>query len=291
MNKIEFAKRCMETEWKVGLCDDLWCQTTCPYGISLAKGEIMCSNSSRKAWAEKVLAEQTQKELEEIREYRNSTGATLYPPSTFIATPALAEPRKEEEYEIETQQNVKLEQEKELEKPKKVICIVTEECLKTHDESVRRANDSTWIKESLNSSEIKEILNQEEPVTPKFEPKTRGGHEYVIYKIYSEEEGQRPFLIHGATKNKEGKWQYASWRLNGLFCNSTDERDLIPLKKRRFKTAEELVANRYGVIEFYCYGCITVRHDMMVYTRNRSDTPEGNYSKEWLDVFTVEENI
>ena len=62
--------------------------------------------------------------------------------------------------------------------------------------------------------------------------------------------------------------------------------DLIPLKKRRFKTAEELVANRYGIVSFNAYGVVEVTQSGATLRRTKSDTPEGNYSKEWLDVFT-----
>ena len=65
--------------------------------------------------------------------------------------------------------------------------------------------------------------------------------------------------------------------------------DLIPLKKIRFKTADELVAEKYGSLEFLVNGRVTVRHFGYVHTRSTSDTPEGNYSKEWLDVFTCAE--
>jgi hypothetical protein len=233
---INFAKRCMETEWKVGLCDDLWCQTTCPYGISLAKGETVCSNSSRKAWAEKVLEE--------------AETTSLYPPSTYIATPALAEPREEEtyfgsgeihlgDYEMETKQNAKCEQEKEL---------------------------------------------------PRFEDKTRGGYEYVIYKIYSEEEGVLPYLVHGAVKNDEGKWKNASWRLDGEFSGSyPDPRSLIPLKKRRMKTLNEL-GKDYDF--HYVEGLITVYGDGMKYKAVYSSRPEYNFDEmdaAWKTIFTVEE--
>jgi hypothetical protein len=234
-DRIEFAKRCMETEWKVGLCDDLWCQTTCPYGISLAKGETVCSDSSRKAWAEKVLEE--------------AETTCLYPPSTFTAPPALAEPREEEtyfgsgeihlgDYEMETKQNTKCEQDKEL---------------------------------------------------PRFKSKTRGGYEYVIYKIYSEEDSADEYVIHGAVRYSHG-WKFISWTDTGkVFDGVERDGDLLPLKKRRFKTAEELVANQYGIVSFNAYGVVEVVQSGSIFRRTKSDTPEGNYSKEWLNVFTIEE--
>jgi hypothetical protein len=184
----------------------------------------------------------------------------------------LAEPREEEDYEEESITGYT------------TICLTCGE-LFTSSISLATQCRSCYLNE-LSSNETAQEKEQ-----PAFEPRTRGGYEYVIYKIYSEESGVLPYLIHGAVKNDEGKWKYSSWRLDGGFSDlkSVDATDLIPLKKRRFKTADELVANQYGVTEFHCYGRITVRHDMMVYTRNRSDTPEGNYSKEWLDVFTTTE--
>jgi hypothetical protein len=56
--------------------------------------------------------------------------------------------------------------------------------------------------------------------------------------------------------------------------------------KRRFKTAEELVANQYGIVSFNAYGVVEVMQSGATLRRTQSDTPEGNYSKEWLDVFT-----
>jgi hypothetical protein len=153
---------------------------------------------------------------------------SLYTPSTYIATPALAEPREEEDYEEE-----------------KLM----------------------------------------------FESKTRGGYEYVIYKVYQPDEGVGPFLIHGAI-NEGGGWEAASWSLKGHITGTSkaDPFDLIPLKKRRFKTAEELVANQYGIVSFNAYGVVEVVQSGAILRRTKSDTPEGNYSKEWLIVFTTEES-
>ena len=60
-------------------------------------------------------------------------------------------------------------------------------------------------------------------------------------------------------------------------------------QKRRFKTAEELVANRYGIVSFNAYGVVEVVQSGATLRRTKSDTPEGNYSKDWLDVFTCAE--
>jgi hypothetical protein len=286
MNKIEFAKKCMEpiTSERFFNCEELLCRTSCPYGMDVAVEEN-CTDYLRKKWAEEVLAEQTQKELEEIRECRNTTGIRLYPPSTYIATPALAEPREEEDYE-----------------EKSIAGYITKclTCGELFTSSISLATQCrSCYDKKLDSNETMQKAVQGKEMTdtpiPQFELKTRGGYEYVIYKTYKEEEADGRYCVHGAVKNPIGDWQMVSWGLNGRE-NRTDllnDYDLLPLKpkKRRFKTAEELVANRYGILDFRGNGQITVIHGGKDYTRMLSDVPEGNYSKDWLDVFTVEENI
>ena len=130
---------------------------------------------------------------------------------------------------------------------------------------------------------------EQEKEKPMFEPKTRGGYEYVIYKVYEPGETNGSYLIHGAVRDHAG-WTVVTWAINGMFAfRAGDGYDLIPLKKRRFKTAEELVANQYSSTEFRCDGRITVRNMGYMYDRFQSDVPEGNYSEEWLNVFTTEE--
>lgn len=127
---------------------------------------------------------------------------------------------------------------------------------------------------------------------PMFEPKTRGGHEYVIYKIFPPDEARGKYAVHGAVKHADGAWIIESWHMNGsCWDEGEDNCDLLPRKpkKRRFKTAEELVENKYGLISFTCNGDIIVNHCGGLFQRSISDTPEGNYTEEWLGVFTVEE--
>ena len=135
---------------------------------------------------------------------------------------------------------------------------------------------------------------QKEPLTqpqPMFQPRTRGNHEYVIYKIYSEEDSSNEFVIHGAIDYGNG-WEAHTWTLAGRNTRTIqNELDLLPLKPRkcRFKTAEELVAARPYAITIMYNGYVEVKDSGVAYVRTASDTLEGNYTEEWLQIFTVEE--
>lgn len=122
----------------------------------------------------------------------------------------------------------------------------------------------------------------------KFQKLTRGGHEYRIYA----EDGGGSHPIHGAI-NVGGWGTVMIWKKDGL-ANSFDadgRYDLLPEKKRRFKTNEELIACQYSDISFSCYGVVDVRHEAHYYTKTKSDTPEGSDSEKWIEVFTVEEDV
>ncbi len=122
----------------------------------------------------------------------------------------------------------------------------------------------------------------------KFQKLTRGGMEY---RIYAENCGGL-YPIHGALKTGLQTWNPVTWTKDGeVTTKHTCDGDLLPEKKRRFKTNEELIASEYSDISFNCYGVIDVRHMGLMLTRTRSDTSEGSYSEKWLEVFTVEENI
>ena len=125
----------------------------------------------------------------------------------------------------------------------------------------------------------------------KFQKLTRGGKPYRIYAINCG--GLWP--IHGAIEIYSDIWKSASWGTDGMLNGGgqlPNKDDLIPEKKRRFKTADELIASNYSDISFSCYGVVNVRHMGYYLTKTRSDTPEGNYPEKWLDVFTCfEEDI
>jgi hypothetical protein len=313
MNRIDFAKKCMTVETKRGLCDGIQCRE-CLFHIETGRTDS-CTDKLRKAWAKKVLAEAA------IQPYKGLLYVDgLYPPSTFIATPALAEPREEEEYEIEAKQKAKFEQEKES-IAGSATCMTCGKLFTSYGELARQcrscydknpdANQRLWEA----AQEKEKTIRFESPIRPEdvvtlqvgkgllpedmewkdaplfekestgmFEPKTRGGFEYEIYRVRTD--GNR-YPIHGAVKDASGEWSAFCWdTLGRAVIGEVDNYDLIPLKQRRFKTAEELVASGYSSVEFQISGTIYVWQGGHSSIRKTSDTPEGNYSKEWLDVFT-----
>lgn len=125
----------------------------------------------------------------------------------------------------------------------------------------------------------------------KFQKLTRGGFEY---RIYAEDcGGSHP--IHGAVGH-DGDWQITTWKANGsVYKDNFNDCDLIPEKKRRFKTNEELIASGYSEVSFCDRGVITVKEGFgsqaAVWMRflDLGDSVEEDAIRGWLRVFTVEE--
>jgi hypothetical protein len=123
----------------------------------------------------------------------------------------------------------------------------------------------------------------------KFQKFTRGGHEYRIYASGEDTENK---FIHGATRSSpSGKWTSTVWLSDGRLNNCIEYAlDLLPEKKRRFKTAQELVDCNYDVLEFdNRWGTIEVECSGIRYTRGKADTLEDYHSEDWLSVFTTME--
>jgi hypothetical protein len=231
----------------------------------------------------------------------------LYPPSSFTATPALVELREEEDYlasdyETEAKQRVKFEQEKEAMStspftalyPNSITGFTTRciTCGELFTSSISLATQCRYCYDNNpDASHTMRQAAQEKEQAPAFEARTRDGYEYIIYKIYSEEEGESPYLIHGAIKTAAGKWRQASWMLYGSYTDVfKDSHDLIPLKpkKRRMKTLNEL-AKDYSFDYRADDGHVTIPLDGYKVEAYIDILPVdlNRFSKEWLEIFTV----
>lgn len=122
----------------------------------------------------------------------------------------------------------------------------------------------------------------------KFGPLTRGGHAYEIYKIRTDGDDAP---IHGAIKAMNGEWFAHCWTIDGFsfYDKSPDNRDLVPAKKRRFKTNEELINGDYRRVLFTRVGTIMVDIGGKEYHRHPDQDVDSDIRQEWLDIFTVEE--
>ncbi len=124
----------------------------------------------------------------------------------------------------------------------------------------------------------------------KWQNKTRSGQPV---RFYCEDAGGQ-YPIHGAVQSKyDDAWEAVIWTDQGLFhIDDWHEYDLVPAKVRRWKTAEELIAEGYARVMF-SKDCIQVwpySNNSVLFTRYYvSDLKDFEDLPKYIQIFTVEE--
>ena len=121
----------------------------------------------------------------------------------------------------------------------------------------------------------------------KWQDKTRGGYPVRIYN----EDANIHHHIHGAAAMGVcGQMNCISWKEDGHYQNEDSPWDLVPIRKRRYKTLNEIALD-YS-FDYSPHRIAIVGNDGVVYSMIFSDLCGGEVastiirSDEWLEIFT-----